>query len=462
MPQSARPVDTVSEYVAANRDELLRALLDYISQPSISVSGEGVAEAAELAAELMRAAGLDPQILPTPGAPLVVGRAPGPPDSPHVLIYGHYDVQPPGPLEQWISPPFGPEVRGGRVYGRGSGDNKGQHLAHLLALRILTETADGPPCPVTVILDGDEEVGSPHLAWAAAEYRDMFSADLALWSDGPVHDSGRAIVALGVRGVVTFEVRVRGPKQAMHSGNWGGVAPNPAWRLVELMSSMRDPTGRVLIEGFYDDVWELTSAERRELESLPVDLGGIIATLGTSALESPADRGLAERLAAWPVLSINSLSCDDANDHRTVIPSVAIARCDVRLVEGQRTARVCELIRAHIARVAPDAEFLAGHGMEPSRTRLDTPYLSAVLAGTAEGSGEEPLIVPSLGGSLPLGVFTGLLGLPCYGVPFANVDEANHAPNENFELRRFYNGIVTSAAILTSLAQHERQPDTQS
>jgi len=245
----------------AKGDRLLQALLDYVAQPSVSLTGEGIAQAAQLAAGLMRAGGLSADIVATSGAPLVVGTAPGTRAGPRVLIYGHYDVQPPGPLDQWVSPPFQPEVRGGKVFGRGVGDSKGQHLAHLLALRILNETVGALPCPVTVVLDGEEEIGSPNLAQAARDHPDFFEADLVVWSDGPVHDSGRACVVLGVRGVLTFELRVRGPRGAMHSGNWGGVAPNPAWRLVELLSSMRDAEGRVLINGFYDQVREVCSGK---------------------------------------------------------------------------------------------------------------------------------------------------------------------------------------------------------
>jgi acetylornithine deacetylase/succinyl-diaminopimelate desuccinylase-like protein len=464
MPQSQKPegpkpaaqtesVASVRHYVATHSASLLRTLLDYVAQPSVSTTGEGVAEAAMSAADLMRAAGLTAEILPTPGSPLVVGSTPGRGDSPRVLIYGHYDVQPPGPLDEWRSPPFRPEVRDGRVYGRGTGDNKGQHLAHLLALRILTETSGGPPCPVTVILDGEEEIGSPHLGWAADRYRDRLEADLVLWSDGPVHDSGRAAVVLGVRGILTFELRARGARYPVHSGNWGGVAPNPAWRLVEVLSSLRDPVGgRVLVDGFYDDVRPFTPEERKVLDDIPADLAAALAELGAATPEPPADRSLYERLVAWPTFTINSLSCEDAGEHRTVIPSVAVARCDIRLVATQRIGRVADLLRAHLARVAPDIEFVPGNAMEPSWTPLGSPYLDAIRSGAAEGLGEEPLLLPALGGSLPLHVFTGQLGLPCYGIPFANVDEANHAPNENLELNRFYSGITASAAILTRLA----------
>ncbi|HZD72210.1 MAG TPA: M20/M25/M40 family metallo-hydrolase [Actinomycetes bacterium] len=437
--------------MADNRDRFLRILLYYVAQPSISATGEGVVAAAGMAADLMRSVGLEAQVLSTAGSPIVLGRCAGAPGAARALVYGHYDVQPPGPIGDWHSPPFAPQVRQGRIYGRGTGDNKGQHLAHLLALEALQATSGGLPCSVTVLLDGEEEMGSPNLVSFVERHRELLDADLVLWSDGPVHEDGRPCVSLGVRGIFTFELRARGGAYPTHSGNWGGVAPNPAWRLVHLLASMRGPDGRVLIDGFNDDIRPLTPAERAALEALPVDLPKVLSMLGVDALEVPSERGFHERLVAWPTLSINALTCEDAGEHRTVVPSVAVAGCDVRMVADQRSDRLAELIRRHVARVASDVEFVPLGAMEPSRTPLSAPHLDAVRAGTAEAFGEEPLVLLSHGGSLPLHAFTGVLGLPCYGVPLANADEANHAPNENLELWRFFAGIEASAAILTRL-----------
>ncbi|HET6211961.1 MAG TPA: M20/M25/M40 family metallo-hydrolase [Micromonosporaceae bacterium] len=448
----------IDTYVTDNEHRYLTVLLRYVSQPSVSTTGEGVPQAAALAAELMTSVGLSAQVVPTPGAPVVLGRADGTPGGPHVLVYGHYDVQPPGPPDQWHSPPFEPEVRDGRIYGRGTGDNKGQHLAHLFGLEALRATRGDLPCSVTVLLDGEEEVGSPHLPWFARHHRDLLDADLVLWSDGPVYENGQPCVCLGVRGILKFALRARGAGYPTHSGNWGGVSPNPAWRLVQLLATMRAPDGRVLVDGFYDDVRPFTAQETAMLDKLPVDLPRALETLGVTALDAPADRGFHERLAAWPTLSINTLSCEDAGEHRTVIPSVAVAGCDVRMVDDQRSEVVAEQIRAHVARVAPDVDFIPEAAMEPSRTPVSAGYLDAIVAGVTAGFGVEPLVVPSLGGSLPLYTFTGLLGLPCYGVPLANVDEANHAPNENLELWRFFAGIRASAAILTSLGEVPHLP----
>ncbi|KAA2254056.1 M20 family dipeptidase [Solihabitans fulvus] len=448
-------VERVGAWVRRHDAELLAELADWITQPSVSRTGEGMTEAARHGVALLERSGLAAEVVETAGWPVLIGTDPGPPGAPHVLIYGHYDVQPPGPLTEWTSPPFRPEVRDGRMYGRGTGDNKGQHLAQLLGLRALRELTGGLPCRVTVLLDGEEEIGSPHLAEAVRARIAPERPDLALWSDGPVHESGRACVVLGVRGVLAFELRATGSHIPLHSGNWGGVAPNPAWQLVQLLATMRDAEGRVLVDGFADSVTPLSPGELRALADLPVDVPTVLADIGAPGLEPPASAGYYQRLTS-PTFTINSLTCEDAGEHRTVIPNVAIARCDIRLVGGQRTEDVADALRAHIARHAPGVEFTTGAAMQPSRTLPETAYTEAVLAGANAGLGEPPLLVPALGGSLPIASFTEQLGVPCYGVPLANVDEANHAPDENLELSWFRRGIVAAAAIQQAIAEAAR------
>lgn len=445
----------VVQYLDTHREEHFAEFAAWIAQPSVSATGEGYPAATEYAVDLVRRSGLDARVVQTAGRPAVIGHAEGPAGAPRVLIYGHYDVQPPGPLAEWASPPFELTMRDGRAYGRGTGDNKGQHLAHLLALRAIHDVRGSFPCTVTVLLDGEEEIGSPHLPDVIREYAAAPDggavADLAIWSDGPVHESGQYAVMLGVRGIVAFELRVRGAAYSMHSGNWGGVAPNPAWELVWLLNTMRDPDGRVLVEGFYDDVEPLSQGEKDAIAALPDDTANLLAGVGLSRMDRPDGVPLHERLTR-PTFSINSLTCEDAGEHRTVIPNVAVAKCDMRLVANQRPERVAELVASHVEKVAPHVEFRVTHGgMWPSRTLPETPYTDAVRAGAAAGLGVEPLVVPALGGSLPLYVFTDLLGLPSYGIPIANVDEANHAPNENLELYRFYDGIRASVGVLDQL-----------
>ena len=445
-------VDSIRAYVRERRAQHEAEMAEWIAVPSISATGEGMTRAVEYAAELVRRCGLAPTVLDTGGWPLVTGHARGRPGSPHVVVYGHYDVQPPGPPQEWHSPPFKATVRDGRMYGRGSGDNKGQHLAQLLALRALRETTGGPPCTVTVLLDGEEEIGSPNLAGTLASMREGLDADLVVWSDGPVHDSGEPTLVLGVRGIVSFEIVVHGANAPLHSGNWGGVAPNPAWELIWLLATMRTPDGRIAIDGYDAGALPIGPAERRALDALPVDLDAMLAAAGLDRLDVPADRPFADRLAA-PTFTINSLTCLDGGDHRTVIPATAVARCDMRLVGGQRAETAIAAVRAHIAAHLPHAELRLTRGiMQASRTPPQSPHTDLILDALTRAYGRPAVLVPSLGGSLPIAALSDGLGLPCYGLPLANPDERNHAPNENLELDRFHNGIIACAAVQLALA----------
>src|SRR5215212_1336880 len=244
----------ISAYVDEHAESMLEQLKVLVRQPSISAQDVGVKECAELLAEMMRADGIDTQILPTAGQPVIVGKGDAVPGAPTVLIYGHYDVQPVDPLEAWHSPPFEPVVRDGRLWGRGTGDNKGQLLAQLLAYRAWNAVAGRPPVNVKFIFEGEEESISPHLADFCRRNRELLQADLVYESDGPVHGSGRQTVSLGVRGVLSVELEARGANRDFHSGHGGNLLPNPAWELVHLLGTMRSLDGRILIDGFYDDV----------------------------------------------------------------------------------------------------------------------------------------------------------------------------------------------------------------
>jgi acetylornithine deacetylase/succinyl-diaminopimelate desuccinylase-like protein len=441
-----------TRWVGAHRDGLIAEWAEWVRRPSVSSDGTGFPAATSYAADLVRSCGLAAEVVETGGRPMIIGTSRGPRRAPHVLIYGHYDVQPPGPLAEWQNPPFEPDIRDGRMYGRGTGDNKGQHLAQLLALRALSEIAGELPCRVTVLLDGEEEIGSPNLA-AAVKRRfagQPDRPDLAVWSDGPVHESGQATVVLGVRGIVQFQLRATGAQAPLHSGNWGGIAPNPAWRLVHLLGTMRSPDGAVLIDGAQAGVAPLSPGEQSALDAIPVDLDGVLQQIGADVMDQPAGLGYYQRLTS-PTFTINSLTCEDGGDHRTIIPNVAVAKCDMRLVGGQRAASVIAAIRRHVAEHDPGVELTFGSTMEPSRTLPETPYTEAVIRGAGAGLREEPLLIPALGGSLPIAQFSDVLDIPCYGVPLANADERNHAPNENMEVDRFLRGISGAAGVLLAL-----------
>ena len=442
----------VFAHVEQNRQSFINRLIDYLRRPSISAHGEGMGEVADYLVAWLNQLGLKARLMPTPGWPMVLGQRTDAPGGLTVLLYGHYDVQPPDPLEAWVTPPFEPAIRNGRLYARGAGDNKGQHFAQLLALEALLACHGQLPCNVIVLLEGEEEIGSPHIPGFIREHKDMLNADLVLISDGPVDVSGRSRLEFGVRGVVSFELRARGANQDLHSGNWGGVAPNPLWTLVHLLSTMKNAQGEITIEGFYDKVEPPTELERAALARLPIDVQAVKQDLELAQLDAPYERPFYDRLMMWPTLTINGLHGGYGGPgSKTVLPHEAVAKCDIRLVEAQTVDEIFGKVEAHVRRFAPEVEFIRQGGMDPSKTPLDSPFAEPIRRGIIAAQGEEPLLVPAMGGSLPNYVFTKTLGLHTFVVPYANADEANHAPNENLEIERFIMGIKTGAAMLMYL-----------
>lgn len=437
--------------VTANQEALLDGLLDYLRQPSESATGHGFPEATDRAMAEMRHAGLTAQVMATPGRPAVVGRRQGPAGTPTVLIYGHYDVQPPGPRELWLTDPYTPTIRDGRIWCRGSADNKGQHYAHLQALRLMLERDGAYPCSVIVLLDGEEESGSPNLPDLIRQHRDALACDLVIWSDGPVHESGNWCVVHGVRGLLGVRITARGPIRALHSGHFGNVAPNPASILVDALASLRNADGSVAIDGFYDDVEPLPDEDAAAFDQLPIDLDAVLAEIGLETMD-PAYGNLTyfERLAAIPSLTINGIQTGDLN--RTIIPHEATASLDVRLVAGQTPERAFAAIESHLKRHAPLVTATMADAVPPSRVPLNNPYTPTLARAIADITGESPLLVPAYGGTLPDYVWTQLLGVPSLGIPFANTDEANHGPNENLEVQRYLTGIAMSMTVLHAIA----------
>lgn len=456
----ALDLSDIFAHVDQHAQASLARLIDYVRRPSISAYGEGIGEVAEYIANIMRQMGLTVRIMPTSGWPMVFGEYHVRADAPTVLLYGHYDVQPPDPLEEWVTPPFEPTVRNGRLYARGVGDNKGQHFAQLLALETLLTCRGTLPCNVKVLLEGEEEVGSPHMPEFISAHRDELRADLVIVSDGPVHESGRSIINFGVRGVLSFDLRARGANQDVHSGNWGGIVPNPLWTLVQLLATMKNARGEITIEGFYDNVQPLNAMERQALANLPLNVAQAKHTLDLAHLDEPQERGYFERLSAWPTFTINGLHGGYGGPgSKTVLPHEAVAKCDMRLVESQSGAEILAKVRAHVQKHAPEVTVTSHGSMDPSKTPLDSPFTKPLLQAIRAAQGAEPLLVPAMGGSLPNYVFTRTLNIPAFGVPYANADEANHAPNENMEVARFFMGIKTGAAMLSylgTLAQSER------
>ncbi len=404
----------------------------------------------------LREAGLsEVGLLDGGGQPAVTGAWMGAPGRPTLIVYGHYDVQPPDPLDLWLSPPFEPTIRDGRLYARGVGDNKGQHLAQILAIESHLKVHGALPCNVILLLEGEEEIGSPHIADFVRANRDKLKADLSITADGPRHASGAAAIKFGSRGVVSFELRCRHAVRDVHSGNFGGVVPNPIWTLVQLLATMKNANGEITIEGFHDTVEPPEPEEIAAIERLPLDVEAVKRSLGLTRLDAPADRPFYDRLCFQPTLTINGFHGGYGGPGtKTVLPCEAFVKCDIRLVHDQDPEDILSKVAAHVAKHAPEVELVSfDMGMQPSKTPISSPWTPKLVRAFVAAQGEEPLLVPAGFGSLPNYVFTKILNIPAFGTPYANPDEANHAPNENLTLDCFHSGIRTGAAVLHELGK---------
>jgi acetylornithine deacetylase/succinyl-diaminopimelate desuccinylase-like protein len=442
----------LARYVDAHAFRYVERLRAAVRIPSVSSRPRDMEEMVAFLQDVLEEEGWRVYVLPTPGAPVVLAHAG--PNGEGVLLYGHYDVQPAEPLEPWASPPFEPSERDGRLYGRGVADNKGQHLAHILGVGAAREAWGEVPLPVTLILEGEEESSSPHLAAFAQTHRGALAARVAVVSDGPMAPGDRPLIALGVRGILSFRLEATGADQDQHSGNKGGLVPDPAMRLAHALASLCTPQGDIRVPGFSEGVRPVGPAEEAMLAALPFDEEEARRVLGLPPHEELL-RGPAyyRRLTLEPVLHVNALSAGTMEQDRTVVPHTARARLDARLVADQDPDRVEQALRAHLARVAPWVRFERLGAMPPSRTDPRTPWVGPVAQALAKVHGQAPMILPALGGSLPDYVFTRVLGLPSLIVPYANADEQNHAPNENLRLDLFLRGIRATAEMLLSLAQ---------
>ncbi len=333
---SSAALAPVFEHIEANRPAFLDRLIDYLRHPSISAENIGIAEVGNLLLRMLGDIGLQASLIPTEGHPMVIGRWEKAPGKPTVLLYGHYDVQPADPLDKWLSPPFEPTIRDGRLYARGVGDNKGQHFAQILAIESHLKVHGELPCNVILLLEGEEEIGSPRIAGFVRAHSHLLKADLAVTADGPRHASGAPTIKFGSRGVVSFDLRCRHASRDVHSGNFGGVVPNPIWTLVHLLATMKNADGEITIEGLHDDVLPPTAEDIEAIARLPLDLDAFKQGLGLSRLDAPLERPFYDRLCFQPTLTINGFHGGYGGPGtKTVLPNEALVKCDIRLVEAQ-------------------------------------------------------------------------------------------------------------------------------
>jgi acetylornithine deacetylase/succinyl-diaminopimelate desuccinylase-like protein len=450
--------DSIEAAVRERADSLVATLLASARIPSVSLTGEGIAEAVEFLRERMQGWGFAVQVFPTASQPIVYGEI-GPRDAPFTwLTYGHYDVYPAdAKAEGWATDPWQPVVDGDRIWGRGTGDNKGQHLALLNAIALYRELHGELPIRIKIVLEGDEETGSRPLPDFVEKHRAMLQADLCCYSDGPMFPNDQPVLLMGVRGVLGLEFAATGAKRNLHSGNFGGVAPNPTLDLIHFLAEMVDREGRLLVPGAGHADVTVTPSEMAAVKALPLDREGVMASMGVPPTVSDA-AAFHERLMLRPAFNVSGFASGYTGPgHKTIIYKEALAKADIRLVGGQDPAQVLAAVRRFAAdRGYANIEIRELKSTPASRTSLDDPFVPVVKEAVAKGFGRQPLVVPSLGGTTPDYVFTRLLGLPSIVVPLAPYDENNHAPNESTKVSLYLAGIRSGMHLIDALAR--RQP----
>jgi acetylornithine deacetylase/succinyl-diaminopimelate desuccinylase-like protein len=450
----------LESYFAQNSARFEEELFDFLRIPSVSARSEHDADTARAASWLansMRTIGLETEVMPTAGHPVVLGewRNAGA-DAPTVLIYGHYDVQPAEPLELWTTPPFEPAVRDGRVYARGSVDDKGQLYLHIKALEAHLAARGSLPVNVIVLAEGEEEVGSEHLAEFVEAQSDRLRADVVVISDSSMFAPGLPSLLFSLRGLAYLQIDVQGPDRDLHSGSYGGAVVNPAMALARILASLHDSDGRVAVKGFYDGVRDWGDEVREQIRSLPFVESAFREETGADSLGGERGFSVLERLWTRPTCEVNGLlSGYTGQGAKTVLPAHAMAKVSFRLVPDQDPAQIAKLVRAHIASVAPKGvriEVQELHGGRPWKAEPSGPLFEAARRALTAAFGREPVLTGE-GGSIPVvGDFERILGAPVLLLGFGLPGENAHAPDEWMSLDNFNKGMRAIAVLWDEMA----------
>ena len=451
----------VVDFINVHRDRSLEELTQYLAIPSISAlpaHHADVVRCAEWTAAHLTQIGLTGvRLIETPGNPVVYGEWLGAEGAPTILFYGHYDVQPVDPLEKWTSPPFEATVRDGEIYARGSADDKGQVFMHLKAIEAWLSQTGSLPINIKVFIEGEEEVGSTHLDRFVSDNREMLKSDVVVISDSPMFDRGVPSICYGLRGLAYFQIDVRGTNSDLHSGSFGGAVANPAFMLSNILSQMKDKSGRIKIPGFYDDVRPLLDEERAQWKRLPFNETRYRKDLGAPRLFGETGYSTLERVWARPTFEVNGLLAGFTGDGaKTVIPASAMAKVSMRLVPDQLPDKIAGLFEAYLKKVAPksvDVSLTRMHGGKPWMAAFDNPYVQAAGRAIERGFGKSPVFNRE-GGSIPVvSTFQEILGVPSVLFGIGLPDENAHAPNEKLDLGNFHNGVIASAFLYEEIGK---------
>jgi acetylornithine deacetylase/succinyl-diaminopimelate desuccinylase-like protein len=452
---------SVIDFIHTNRDRYVSELKQYLAIPSISAlppHADDVRRCGQWTADEMARIGLENvRLEPTPGHPIVYGDWLHAEGAPTILLYGHYDVQPVDPVELWESPPFEATVRDGEIYARGAADDKGQVFMHLKAIEAHLKQAGSLPVNIRLLIEGEEEVGSVNLDNFIREHKAALAADVVVISDSAMFDRGVPSICYSLRGLVYFQIDVRGTKSDLHSGVFGGAVANPAMVLAQILSQMKDRGGRVKIPGFYADVRPISDEERSAWKELPFNDRQYRKDLGAPKLFGESGYTTLERVWARPTFEVNGLlSGFTGEGAKTVIPAVAMAKVSMRLVPDQDPDTIAALFEAFAAKTAPktvEIEVTRMHGGRPWITEIDDPYIRAAGRAIEQGFGKAPVFCRE-GGSIPVvSTFQQELGVPAVLFGVGLPDENAHAPNEKLDLGNFHGGIVSAAILYDEIAK---------
>ena len=450
----------VIDFVHSHRDRYVAELKDFLAIPSISSLPDRAADVARCAqwtADEMRRIGLESvEVIATPGHPVVYGEWCHATGAPTLLFYGHYDVQPVDPVDLWESPPFEATVREGELYARGAADDKGQVFMHFKAIEAHLKTAGHLPINIKVVIEGEEEIGSVHLDRFVRDHRSRLAADVIVISDSAMFDRGVPSICYALRGLVYFQIDLRGTTSDLHSGIFGGAVANPAMVLAQILAQMKDRGGRIRIPGFYDRVRPLSDEERTAWAALPFNEKKYRKDLGAPRLAGESGYSVLERVWARPTFDVNGLLSGFTGDgSKTVIPALAMAKVSMRLVPDQDPGEIAQQFDAYIRKVTPKTVTLTltrMHGGKPWITSYDNPFVRAAARAIERGFGTAPVFCRE-GGSIPVvSTFHEELGVPAVLFGVGLPDENAHAPNERLDLGNFHNGIVSAAALYEEIA----------
>ncbi|WP_027000816.1 dipeptidase [Eisenibacter elegans] len=447
-------------YLEAHKDRFLAELFDLLRIPSVSAKSEhapDVHRTAEFIRAKLAEAGADnAELCPTAGYPIVYAEKIIDPKLPTVLVYGHYDVQPPEPLELWHTPPFEPTVRDGKIYARGACDDKGQMYMHLKAFELMMQT-NTLPCNVKFMIEGEEEIGSNNLEIFVKNNQAKLAADVILISDTGMIANDVPSIDIGLRGMSYLEVEVTGPNRDLHSGAYGGAVANPINILCEMIASLKDANNRITIPGFYDDVVEVSAEERALMAQTPFDEEAYKADLNIGAVHGEAGYTTLERTGIRPTLDVNGIWGGYIGEGaKTVLPSKAYAKISMRLVPNQQSDKITALFQQHFTSIAPPSvkvEVRPHHGGEPAITPTDTIAFQAASRAMEDTFGKKPIPTRG-GGSIPIvALFEKELGLKTVLFGFGLDSDAIHSPNEHYGLFNYYKGIETIPLFFKHFAE---------